>query len=111
MLFTYELERRLKGTNVDVNAVDPGGVATGLGSDQLLFRILVKLPILKTPEKGASTAIYLASAPELTGVTGKYFANSKQRSSSKLSYDEKLAQELWDVSARMTGLAATARAA
>jgi retinol dehydrogenase-14 len=111
VLFTYELARRLKGTGVDVNAVDPGGVATGLGSDQLLFRILVKLPILKTPEKGASTAIYLASAPELTGVTGKYFVNSKEKPSSKLSYDEKLWRDLWDVSARMTGLEATARAA
>jgi NAD(P)-dependent dehydrogenase (short-subunit alcohol dehydrogenase family) len=112
VLFTYELARRLKGTSVDVNCADPGVVATSLGSDQLIFRLIVKLPFLQTPAQGSQTAIHLASAPELKGVTGKYFIKSQEKPSSKASYDEKLARELWDVSARLTGLeAATTRAA
>jgi NAD(P)-dependent dehydrogenase (short-subunit alcohol dehydrogenase family) len=111
VLFTYELARKLKGTGVDVNCADPGVVATSLGGDQLIFRLIVKLPFLQSPDQGARTAIYLASAPELTGVTGKYFEKSKEKASSKPSQDEKLAGELWDVSARLTGLAASVRAA
>jgi NAD(P)-dependent dehydrogenase (short-subunit alcohol dehydrogenase family) len=112
VLFTYELARRLKGTGVDVNCADPGVVATSLGSDQLLYRLVVKWPWLQTPAEGAQTAIHLASAPELTGITGKYFIKSQEKPSSKASYDERLARELWDVSARLTGLeAAAARAA
>lgn len=112
VLFTYELARRLKGTGVDVNVADPGLVATSLGRDQLIFRLIVKIPWLQTPAEGAQTAIHLASAPELEGVTGKYFVKSQEESSSKASYDERLARELWDVSARLTGLeVATARAA
>lgn len=104
ILFTYELARRLAGIRVTVNSFTPGMTKTNLGRHmsrgaQLIFRLIAK----KT-EKGASTAIYLATSPEVEGVTGKYFADCKQVRSSKLSYDENLAKQLWKASERLTGL-------
>ena len=60
---------------------------------------------MKTPAQGAATSIYLASAPELEQVTGRYFANSKPKNSSKSSYDKATATRLWQVSANLVGLA------
>jgi retinol dehydrogenase-14 len=59
---------------------------------------------MKTPEKGAETIVYLASSPEVEGVSGKYFINGKEARSSKASYDEAMAKRLWEVSAQLTGL-------
>lgn len=53
---------------------------------------------LKTPAKGAATSIYLASSPEVEGVTGTYFANSKPKTSSTASYDKAAAARLWQIS-------------
>ncbi|MGB6650429.1 MAG: SDR family oxidoreductase, partial [Bacteroidota bacterium] len=68
LLFTYELARRLKGTNVTVNALHPGSVATNLGSDSNWLRAKVRNVIKRqmlSPEEGAKTAIYLASSPDV----------------------------------------------
>jgi hypothetical protein len=62
---------------------------------------------MKSPAQGATTSIYLAAAPELDGVTGRYFVNSKPKRSSKLSYDEATAARLWQVSADLVGLDAS----
>jgi NAD(P)-dependent dehydrogenase (short-subunit alcohol dehydrogenase family) len=107
ILFTYELARRLAGTGVTVNCLHPGMVATGLGSNHgLLSRLLLPLlrPFSRTPERGAETSIYLASSPAVAGVTGKYFADCKERRSGKHSYDEETGRRLWDVSAALVGL-------
>jgi hypothetical protein len=61
---------------------------------------------MKDPAQGAATSIHLASAPELEQVTGRFFANSKPKGSSKRSYDEAAAGRLWQVSADLVGLAA-----
>jgi retinol dehydrogenase 14 len=59
---------------------------------------------MKTPVQGAATSVYLASAPDLEQVTGRYFVNSKPKSSSRRSYDEAVAARLWAVSADLVGL-------
>ena len=59
---------------------------------------------MKSPAQGAATSIHLASAPDLEQVTGRYFANSKPKKSSKRSYDEAAAARLWQVSADLVGL-------
>jgi retinol dehydrogenase 14 len=108
VLFTYELDRRLKGTGVTANCLHPGVVRTNLGKDATgAFRVLftVTRPFLKTPEEGAATSVYLASAPELEGVSGKYFIDKKGTSSSRESYDEDIARRLWQVSEHLTRLA------
>jgi hypothetical protein len=56
-------------------------------------------PFLKSPEEGAATSIYLASSPQVEGVTGTYFVNREQRASYKSSYDAAAAARLWQVSA------------
>ena len=74
LLFTYELSRRLSGTGVTANAFHPGGVATGFGLNNdgfvsTLFGTVLR-PLLKTPEQGAQSGIYLASSPEVEGCNG-----------------------------------------
>ena len=61
---------------------------------------------MKTPARGAATSIYLASSPEVEGVTGRYFANRKPKTSNKASYDTAAASRLWQVSADLVGLTA-----
>ena len=112
VLFTYELARRLQGSGVTANVLHPGVVRTAFGAEdpgrvQKLFVPFAR-PFMKTPEQGAATSIHVASAPELEGVTGQYFANSKPKRSSARSYDEAVAARLWDVSCELTGIAAGA---
>jgi retinol dehydrogenase-12 len=109
ILFTYELARRLAGTGVTVNCLHPGGIASGLWTNNgPVARFVMKAGrlFLKTPEQGAQTTIYLATSPRVEGVTGKYFSNCKEKSSNKESYDLGVARRLWDVSAQMTGVSA-----
>jgi retinol dehydrogenase-14 len=102
VLFTYELARRLEGTGVTATVLHPGVVRTGFAADDPspVWKILLPLirPLLKTPEKGAATSIYLASSPQVEGVTGKYFTNCKPKTSSKSSYDQTTAARLWQIS-------------
>jgi NAD(P)-dependent dehydrogenase (short-subunit alcohol dehydrogenase family) len=111
ILFTYELARRLGGTGVTVNCLHPGAVATDapLKDPQLnpfagLMYRLVRLFFL-SPEKGAQTSIYLASAPAMEGVSGQYFIKYAPVKSSPESYDTTIARRLWEVSAQLTRLA------
>jgi NAD(P)-dependent dehydrogenase (short-subunit alcohol dehydrogenase family) len=80
LMFTRELARRLAGTKVTANAVHPGIVRTPMMlSAPGAFRVisLLSLPFSISPEKGARTSVYLATAPELASVTGQYFAGAK----------------------------------
>ncbi|HET9723810.1 MAG TPA: SDR family oxidoreductase [Actinomycetota bacterium] len=110
VLFTYELARRLEGTGVTVNAVHPGVARTRFGhaDPNIATRWLTRVaqPFMRTPERGASTVIYLASSPEVEGTTGRYWANLKPKSSSKRSYDVEAAERLWEISEALTGLPA-----
>ncbi len=109
ILFTYELARRLAGTGVTVNCAHPGAVATGLGANNgALAKLLMPLIglFMRSPEQGAATQIYLAASPEVEGISGKYFIDCKAGQSSPESYDTGVARRLWEVSARMTGVAA-----
>jgi retinol dehydrogenase 14 len=110
VLFTYELARRLTTSSVTANALHPGMVSTSFGAEdsgrvQQLFVPFIR-PFMKAPTRGAATSIYVASAPELEHVTGRYFADGKPKKSAKRSYDEASAARLWHVSADAVGLAA-----
>src|SRR5207247_2381049 len=76
ILLTRELARQLQGDGVIANSLHPGLVATrfgdeGKGIGAAGFRLLKRLAI--TPQEGAKTMIFLASAKEVGGVTGEYF--------------------------------------
>jgi len=112
LMFTYELARRLEGTGVTANVLHPGVANTSFGAEDpgVIFRVLVPFmrPFMKTPAKGATTSIFLASSPEMEGVSGQYFANKSPRASSKASYDIATATRLWEVSAALSGMSASA---
>jgi retinol dehydrogenase-12 len=96
ILFTYELARRLEGTGVTVNTVHPGWVNSNF---QVAAGLSQRGPL--TNEEGADTQIWLATAPELEGVTGKYFIRRREARSSDASHNAADAKRLWDVSAEM----------
>ncbi len=104
ILFTRLLARKLKGTGVTVNTVHPGMNNTNLGRDAgRISRAIFKL-ISKDPKIGAQTSIYLASSPEVEGITGEYWYKMQKDESSDESHDMELAQRLWDVCGKYTGL-------
>jgi retinol dehydrogenase-14 len=106
VMFTYELARRLDGTGVTATVLHPGVVRTAFAAEDpaLLATVMITVsrPFLKTPAQGAATSIYLATASEVEGVTGQYFANRRPKISNKASYDTTAAARLWDASARLT---------
>ena len=109
LLFTFELARRLEGSGVTANVLHPGVVRTNFGREDAKgwMRLLLPVvrPMLKSPQQGAETSVYLASSPEVEGVTGRYFVNRRSRESSTASRDTALAARLWERSAELTGVA------
>jgi retinol dehydrogenase 14 len=112
VMFTYELARRLDGTGVTATVCHPGVVRTSFGAEDqaTYFAVMTRVArlFMKTPAQGASTPVYLASSPEVEGVTGRYFVNRKHKTSSKASYDTTAAARLWQASADLAGMTATA---
>jgi retinol dehydrogenase 14 len=108
VMFTNELSRRLEGTGVTANSLHPGVVRTNFGSEDQagFFAVMSRLalPLLKTPAQGARTPVYLASSPDMKGVTGKYFVNRKPRIANKVAYDTGMTARLWQVSAELTSV-------
>ena len=107
VLFTHELARRLSGTDVTANCLHPGAIATNIwGNAAGRARVLTKVVrlFMAGPQKGAETSVYLASSPEIAGVSGEYFEKKRAKKSSTESYDEHVAERLWDASADLTNL-------
>jgi NAD(P)-dependent dehydrogenase (short-subunit alcohol dehydrogenase family) len=107
ILFTAELARRLAGTGVTANSVHPGFLRTALAREAAggyrLFFAMAR-PFQQGPEAGADTTVYVATAPELTGVTGAYFAKRAPVEPTALARDEASARRLWEISAELCGL-------
>ncbi len=109
ILFTLELARRSAGSGVTANALHPGTVRTGYGADGdarglLGFGIRIAQPFFLSPAQGARTSVYLASSPEVDGVSGKYFAKCKEKQPRKWAQDPEAAARLWQVSEDLVGL-------
>lgn len=106
VLFTYELAKKLEGTGVTVNAVHPGVVRTRWGDEGGAIGIGIRIgrPFMISPEKGAETPLYLASSPEVDGITGKFWTKKEEKPSSKESMDENEARLLWITSARLANI-------
>lgn len=106
VLFTYELDRRRQGANVTVNALHPGFVASNFGQNNggmvgfFMKRIVPWFG--RSVQDGAATSIYLASSPEVEGISGKYFSDCKPVQSSPESYNPETAKRLWDISEELT---------
>lgn len=94
ILFTYALARKLKGTDITVNCLHPGVINTKLLRKSFSGGADVS--------EGAKTTVYLATAPEVEKVSGKYFVNKKVTESAAISYDEDIQQKLWLISEKFT---------
>jgi NAD(P)-dependent dehydrogenase (short-subunit alcohol dehydrogenase family) len=113
IMFTYELTRRLAGSEVTTNALHPGHIATDIWRTN--FSVIG--PVLKwfmslfalTPQEGADNTIYLASSTEVEGVSGKYFIKREPAQSSPESYDEAKARRLWEISVDLTSCSTDSR--
>ena len=108
ILFTYELSRRLIGSNITANALTPGMVATDIWKKVNRWLTPLIIPVMQriaqTPLEGAQTSIYLATSPDMEGVTGKYFVNQKPILSDPGTYDLAAAQKLWHLSLGLVNL-------
>ena len=107
IMFTYELAERLKGTFVTANCLHPGAVGTNFGKNNggpmtLFFR--AAKPFMRSPEQGADTLIWLASSPDVEGVSGKYFSDRKEIEAKKIAHDPTTRRRLWEISEDLTGL-------
>ncbi|KAF9909225.1 hypothetical protein EC991_008986 [Linnemannia zychae] len=108
MLFVKALKRRLEaaGSKVTVNAAHPGTCRTELFSSNLVTKMSAAVikPMMRTPQEGAMTSIYLALAPELENISGEYFLDQAPRVPSSIALDEKEQELLWTKSVEYTGL-------
>jgi NAD(P)-dependent dehydrogenase (short-subunit alcohol dehydrogenase family) len=105
LLFAKELAKRLAGSGKTANAVHPGVIKTNLGRSMApVARVALAIaePLaLKSLAEGAATQCYVATRPELAGVTGEYFADCNVAHSSALSRDTALATRLWEESEKI----------
>ncbi len=110
ILFTRELARRLAGTGVTANSLHPGVINSHIGEDnrtamRWLVR-LVKAVAGKSTKQGAETIIHLAASPSVAGISGKYFADSRETQPSPEAQDDVAAARLWAESERLAGFSA-----
>jgi NAD(P)-dependent dehydrogenase (short-subunit alcohol dehydrogenase family) len=107
LLFTRELARRLQGSGVTANALHPGFVGSGLGTNNgWLGRAAMRLlrPFARTPEKGAETAVFLCSAREVEGHSGGYWYDCRPHDPHANAKSDEHAAQLWKVSSELAGL-------
>jgi NAD(P)-dependent dehydrogenase (short-subunit alcohol dehydrogenase family) len=102
---THELARRLQGSGVTANSLDPGLVSTNIFlKEGTLPKKILGPPmdlLFLSPREGARTSVYLAASPEVEGISGKYFVRCREHRSSRASYDEKTAIKLWSESEKL----------
>jgi NAD(P)-dependent dehydrogenase (short-subunit alcohol dehydrogenase family) len=107
LLFTLELARQLENTGITVNAVHPGLARSELMKEgSFLIRLLTRL-ISPPPEKVSGAILQAATAHEFEKLTGRFLHNGKEIDVPAYAHDRAAQQRLWDISERLTGLAAT----
>jgi NAD(P)-dependent dehydrogenase (short-subunit alcohol dehydrogenase family) len=104
LLFTYELARRLAGTGATANAFHPGLMRSGLMNEAPAPVRWMLYLASSPPERAARDLAYLASSPEVEGVTGSFFKGRNKIKSSDYSYDKAAQRRLWEESARLAHL-------
>lgn len=106
ILFSNELAKRIEGTGITSNALHPGTIRSNFGNEATVTRIFYKYaaPLLKNPEQGAKTNIYLATSPEVEGKSGGYYADCKPAVTDPEVQKSGLGERLWEESEKLIGL-------
>ena len=110
ILFTRSLAKRLAGSQVTANSLHPGLIATGIGQTNALARLVWKLVVLVrggiSVEEGAKTSLYLATSPEVAGMSGGYFSKCRpaELQTSAEAMSDAVCERLWKVSSELVGL-------
>jgi NAD(P)-dependent dehydrogenase (short-subunit alcohol dehydrogenase family) len=108
ILHVKALCAQLQADGVTANCLHPGVVGSGFAQDESsAFGFMVKLgkPFIMSPEKGARTSIFLATSPDVEGVSGEYFVRQKMAKPSRAGRNIELAERLQSMSEQMVGLA------
>lgn len=107
IIFSLDLAQRLQNSGVTVNCMSPGPTSTRFGDNMTglagLFPRLAK-KLFPGPEKGARTLIYLASSPDVEGISGRFFLRQRARRTKPVTSDAEVAARLWRVSSLLVGL-------
>lgn len=107
ILFTKKISQLLAIDGITANALHPGVVGTNFGSSgNSFFRNSMKIMkgLLTSPEKGAETSIFLASAEEAEGITGKYWAKRREKTPSKDAQNQEYVDALWAKSLEISNI-------
>jgi NAD(P)-dependent dehydrogenase (short-subunit alcohol dehydrogenase family) len=108
LLTVWELADRLQGTGVTINAMHPGAVATNIGMNNgWLYRFYQRyllFPLLKGADISAEAIYYLAAAPEMADVNGKFFNQTIEEKPAAHALDRVLGRQVWMISEQMTEL-------
>jgi NAD(P)-dependent dehydrogenase (short-subunit alcohol dehydrogenase family) len=102
VLFSNELARRWKDLGITSNALNPGNVRSRITRNNVFLNALHRSSLARlfimSEAEGARTSLYVATSPELEGVTGRYFDKQKEARPGKASRDMDAAKRLWEVS-------------
>ncbi len=110
LLTVWELAERLAGTGITINAMHPGAVRSNLGMDRensLFYRVYKQYVLslfLKPPEIAGEALYYLAAAPEMAGVSGKFYNLTIEEKPAAHALDRELGKQVWEMSEALTGL-------
>jgi NAD(P)-dependent dehydrogenase (short-subunit alcohol dehydrogenase family) len=111
-MFVYALARRLEGTQITVNGAHPGiikdtrlGLDTARGALRAFSAIVQLNPFAPGPDVGADTPAWLATSPQVDGVSGAFFVKREQVPTAPHTTDPQRCQRLWEESERLAGLA------
>lgn len=107
ILFTRELARRWAGTGITVNSLHPGFVSTRFGDESggpFSYAIRAAKLFAISPEKGAETIVYLASSPDVSGVSGEYFYKCRPATPTREAQNDDSARRLWQETAKLAGI-------
>jgi NAD(P)-dependent dehydrogenase (short-subunit alcohol dehydrogenase family) len=110
MLFTRTLARRLAGSNVTANCLHPGLIATGIGQTHPLARLGWRLIVMLrggiSVQEGAKTSVYLATSPEVQGLSSGYYVKCRlaELQTRAEAVTDAVGERLWKVSEELVGL-------
>jgi len=108
LLTVWDFADRLNGSNVTINAMHPGAVATNIGMNNGMlyqwYQRYLLFPWLKGPEISAEAIYYLIAAPEMKGVSGKFFNQTIEEKPAAHALDRNIGKRIWEISEQMTGL-------